>query len=81
MCNARFLDSVERLMLLQQLFTKYDISVILEWAETAPHEKEVIHVAKKYRKKIVMLQHAMSPNGEIWDRAGRFFSYFSSSFR
>ena len=81
MCNARFLDSVERLMLLQQLFTKYDISVILEWAETAPHEKEVIHVAKRYGKKIVMLQHAMSPNGDIWDRAGRFFSYFSSSLK
>ena len=38
-------------MLLQQLFTKYDISVILEWAETAPHEKEVVHVAKKIWKK------------------------------
>ena len=38
-------------MLLQQLFTKYDISVILEWAETAPHEKEVVHVAKRYEKK------------------------------
>ena len=77
MCNTRFLDSVERLMLLQQLFTKYDISVILEWAETAPHEKEVVHVAKRYGKKIVMLQHGMSPSGDIWGRAGRFFSFFS----
>ena len=77
MCNTRFLDSVERLMLLQQLFTKYDISVILEWAETAPHEKEVIHTAKKYGKKIVMLQHGMSTSGDIWDRAARFFSFFS----
>jgi hypothetical protein len=64
-------------MLLQQLFTKYDISVILEWAETAPHEKEVVHVAKRYGKKIVMLQHGMSPSGDIWGRAGRFFSFFS----
>ena len=77
MCNARFLDSVERLMLLQQLFIKYDISVILEWAETAPHEKEVVHVAKRYGKKIVMLQHGTSPSGDIWGRAGRFFSFFS----
>ena len=77
MCNARFLDSVERLMLLEQLFTKYDISVILEWAETAPHEKEVVHVAKRYGKKIVMLQHGMSTSGDIWDRAARFFSFFS----
>jgi hypothetical protein len=77
MCNARFLDSVERLMLLDQLFTKYDVSVILEWAETAPHEKEVVHVAKRYGKKIVMLQHGMSTSGDIWDRAARFFSFFS----
>ena len=76
-CTTRFLDSVERLMLLQQLFKKYDISVILEWAETAPHEKEVVHVAKRYGKKIVMLQHGMSPSGDIWGRAGRFFSFFS----
>ena len=44
-CNSRFYDSIERLMSLNQVFTKYDISVILEWAETAPQEKEVIHVA------------------------------------
>ena len=77
MCNTRFLDSVERLMLLEQLFTKYDISVILEWAETAPHEKEVVHVAKRYGKKIVMLQHGVPPSGDVWGRAGRFFSFFS----
>jgi len=77
MCTTRFLDSVERLMLLQQLFTKYDISVILEWAETAPHEKEVLHVAKRYGKKIVMLQHGLSPSGDVWSRAGRFFTFFS----
>ena len=77
MCNTRFLDSVARLMLLEQLFTKYDISVILEWAETAPHEKEVLHVAKRYGKKIVMLQHGLSPSGDVWSRAGRFFTFFS----
>lgn len=77
MCNVRFLESIERLILLKQLFTNFDISVVLEWAETGPHEKEVIHVAKKHGIKSVMLQHAMSPNGEIWDKAGRFFSFFS----
>ena len=78
-CNSRFYDSIERLMLLNQVFTKYDISVILEWAETAPQEKEVIHVAKIFGIKSVLLQHALSPNGEIWDKAGKFFSFFSGS--
>jgi hypothetical protein len=76
-CNSRFHDSIERLMSLNQVFTKYDISVILEWAETAPNEKEVMHVAKKLGKKSVLLQHAMSPNGDMWNKAGRFFSFFS----
>ncbi len=76
-CNPRFLDSVERLMLLKQVFSKYDISVILEWAETAPHEKEVVEIAKKSGKETIMLQHAMSPNGHLWSKAGRFFSFFS----
>jgi hypothetical protein len=78
-CNSRFYDSIERLMSLNQVFTKYDISVILEWAETAPQEKEVIHVAKNLGIKSVLLQHALSPNGEIWDKAGKFFSFFSGS--
>ena len=77
MCNTRFLESIERLILLRQLFTAFDISVVLEWAETGPHEKEVIHVAKKHGIQSIMLQHAMSPNAEIWDKAGRFFSFFS----
>lgn len=77
MCNTRFLESIERLILLRQLFTAFNISVVLEWAETGPHEKEVIHVAKKHGIKSIMLQHAMSPSGEIWDKAGRFFSFFS----
>jgi len=76
-CNSRFYDSIERLMSLNQVFTKYDISVILEWAEAAPQEKEVIHVAKNLGIKSVLLQHALSPNGEIWDKAGKFFSFFS----
>ena len=77
MCTSRLLDSIERIMLLRQFFAKHDVSVILEWAETAPHEKEVIYMAKKFGKTSIMLQHAMSPNGTMWDKAGRFFSFFS----
>jgi len=76
-CNTRFLESIERLMLLKEIFVEYNISEILEWAETAPQEKEVIHLANKFGKKTIMLQHAMSPNGDIWENAGRFFSFFS----
>ena len=79
MCTSRFIDSIERIMLLNQFFTNHNVSVILEWAETAPHEKEVIHVGKKFYKTSIMLQHAMSASGTMWDKAGRFFSFFSSS--
>jgi hypothetical protein len=77
MCNTRFLESTERILLLKELFSSFNISVILEWAETGQQEKEAILVAKKYGIKSVMLQHAMPPNGELWDRAGRFFSFLS----
>ncbi len=76
-CNTRFLESTERILLLKELFNKFNISVILEWAETGQQEKEAILIAKKYGIKSVMLQHAMQPNGELWDAAGRFFSFFS----
>lgn len=76
-CNARFLESTERILLLKELFNKFNISVILEWAEAGQHEKEAILVAKKHGIKSVMLQHAMQPSGELWDAAGRFFSFFS----
>ena len=76
-CNSRFIESARRILLLNELFSQYDISVILEWAEAGQEEKETLFVGKQKGIKSVMLQHAMYPTGKIWDKFGRFLSFFS----
>lgn len=76
-CNSRFLEAVRRILLLNEFFDKYDVSIILEWAETGQEEKEALHTAKKRKIKSVLLQHAMYPTAKIWEQFGRFLSYFS----
>ena len=81
-CTVRFSESVRRILLLNELFSTIDISVILEWAETGQEEKEILFLAKKKGIKSVLLQHAMDPLSNIWDRYHRFvlggYSYFIS---
>ncbi len=76
-CNSRFIESAEHILLLNELFNQYDISVILEWAEAGQEEKETLFVARQKGIRSVMLQHAMYPTGKIWDKFGRFVSFFS----
>jgi len=68
--------------LLNELFDKFNISVILEWAETGQEEKEIISISKKRGIKSVMLQHAMDPTSNKWDKFHKFalggYSFFIS---
>ena len=77
MCNERFHESLGRILLLHELFCQYNISEILEWAETGQEEKEVLAVSKKFGIKSIMLQHSMFPIGDIWKPFGRFLALFS----
>jgi hypothetical protein len=76
-CNSRFKESIHRILVLHELFKTLKISVILEWAETAQEEKEVISIAKKYGIKSVLLQHSLYPTTKVLEPFGRFLSYFS----
>ena len=77
MCNQRFTESLRRILLLNELFMQFNISQILEWAETGQEEQEVLAVSKKHGIKSIMLQHSMFPIGEIWKPFGRFLALFS----
>lgn len=81
-CTNRFSESVRRILLLNELFNTIDISVILEWAETGQEEKEILFLARKKGIKSVILQHAMDPLSNVWDKYHRFtlggYSYFIS---
>jgi len=81
-CDKRFSESVRRILLLNELFDKFNISVILEWAETGQEEKEIISISKKRGIKSVMLQHSMDSTSNKWDKFHKFalggYSFFIS---
>ncbi len=81
-CTSRFCESLRRILLVNELLDSLDISVILEWAETGQEEKEIIFLSKKRGIKSVLLQHAMDPTSNVWDKYHRFslggYSYFIS---
>ncbi len=79
-CNQRFEESVHRLLLLEKLFEKSNISSILEWAETGQEEKELLHISKKKNIKSFMLQHNLLPYSQSWVPYDRFAIGFSHPF-
>lgn len=79
-CNSRLQESIRRIILLNELFQRFDISAILEWAETGQEEKELLHVSKKNGIQSVNLQHALMTTSEDWDKYHRFVLGFSTKF-
>ena len=75
-CDSRFSESIQRIYLLNQLFTKFDISKILQWAEVGQEEKECILVGKKFKVPSFMLQHGRYQNSKKWDKFSRFLGRF-----
>jgi hypothetical protein len=75
-CDSRFSESIERIYLLNQLFTKFDISKILQWAEVGQEEKECILVGKKFHIPSFMLQHGRYQNSKKWDKFSHFLGRF-----
>ena len=67
-CSSRFGESIQRIYLLNQLFTKFDISKILQWAEVGQEEKECVLVGKKFNIPSFMLQHGRYPTPLLSDK-------------
>ena len=79
-CISRFTESLRRMILLEYMFEKFNVSVILEWAETGQEEKEIINISKKKGIPSILLQHGMYPNSLTWNKFARFLAYFSHPF-
>lgn len=79
-CMSRFSESLRRIILAEHLFDRFDMSVILEWAETGQEEKEIITLSKKKTIPSILLQHGMYPNSPTWNKFARFLAYFSYPF-
>ncbi len=79
-CNARFLESIHKILLINELFCTIRPSVILEWAEIAFEEKMIIQIAKKFDIKIIYLQHTLAAIEDSNKSVGRFISHLSYPF-
>jgi hypothetical protein len=71
-CESRFKESIKRLILLDHLFLKSNISVILMWAETGQEEKEILFLSKKHNIETLMLQHFLYSDSVLWQKYDRF---------
>ena len=79
-CDSRFNESVERILLLDEFFNQNKISSILEWAEIGQEEKECLHISKKFGITSIMLQHGKYLISKKWDPFAKFLAQFPSSF-
>jgi len=55
--TKRFSESIERLILVNEMFDKMKIEAVVDWAHTGMEEKEINYVANKKNISIFCLQH------------------------
>jgi len=75
--DTRFRESIKRILLFKLILEKSNTSLILEWAEAGQEEREIIHVAKRHKIKILFLQHAMAAIGEPYAKFGMFLTHLA----
>ena len=75
---TRFIESLERIHLLNKFFELYDISTIFVWVDVGQEEKECILVGKKFNINSIMLQHGRIQTSKKWDKFARFLGQFPS---
>lgn len=78
MIEARFIELVKRFSLLENFFTKSNVSCILEWAHTGFEEKIVLYIARKHYIPIVLLQHGTAALNKKWEKYHKLIPYFPS---
>ena len=66
--TRRFIESIEKLILLNKLFNAVDISVILEWAHVGLEDKLAINAANKNKIPNLFLQHGLYLQNEKFDK-------------
>lgn len=66
--TTRAIESVERFILLNELFKNLDISCILEWAHVGSEDKMVISIANKRKIQSMFLQHGLYLQDEKFDK-------------
>jgi len=60
LCQKRFHEAIIEIEITKQLFEKYNFKSVVVWSESGFNEQIVIHVAKKFKIPVVLIQHGMS---------------------
>ena len=66
--TTRVIESVERFILLNELFKNLDISCILEWAHVGSEDKMIISIANKRKIPNMFLQHGLYMQNVKFDK-------------
>ncbi len=65
--TKRFVESIERYILMDKLFDLVNVSVILEWAHVGLEDKLIISIANKKKIPNMFLQHGLYLQNEKFD--------------
>ena len=65
--TKRFVESIERSILMNRLFDSINVSVILEWAHVGVEDKLIISIANKKKIPNMFLQHGLYIQNEKFD--------------
>jgi len=76
MCSTRFSESIERIFLLREFFTSFDIALNFLWIDVGQEEKECILIGKKFSIDSIMIQHGRFQTSKIWDKFAKFLGQF-----
>ncbi|MEX2192353.1 MAG: UDP-N-acetylglucosamine 2-epimerase [Nitrosarchaeum sp.] len=66
--TARYLESIERIILLNELFKSINISCILEWAHVGLEDKMIVTIANKKKIPNMFLQHGLYIQNTKFDK-------------
>ena len=66
--TGRFIESIERFILLNKLFDNLDTSCILEWAHVGLEDKIIISIANKRKIPNMFLQHGLYTQNVKFDK-------------
>ena len=66
--TKRFVESIEKIILLHELFHSVNVSVILEWAHVGLEDKLIISIANEKKIPNMFLQHGLYLQNEKFDK-------------
>ena len=75
----RFIESIERFILLEELFNKIDVSCVLEWAHVGIEDKIIISIVNERKIPNMFLQHGLYIQNKKFEKYNKILPIFPSN--